>query len=205
MTATIIRPKKASVGLLISKERQRNFWIAITLLTVGIAVWDRQQLVTKLTSKPLFFAMDNNIFYVSRIGTFEEARLFHAEASRMAAECLFNRNPGAPDYSDRLKLLFGHDAYQAAMKLFGADSRKFQEQQIHQKIEIGKVDILKPNDTSVLTAIHGQIIRSGSFEGRTFTTFTPVTIYFQLGLNKQMSSNSRYPEFVIKFDIHENK
>jgi hypothetical protein len=32
-----------------------------------------------------------------------------------------------------------------------------------------------------------------------------VTIYFQLGMNREMASNSRYPEFVAKFDVHENE
>ena len=171
---------------------------------IGFA-WDRQNLVTKLTSKPLFFAMDAETFYVSRLGTFEEAKLFHAEASRMAAACLFDRNPVAPDYTERLKLLFGRDAYQEAEHLFGVDGQKFREQQIHQKIEIGKIDILKQSSDTVLTAVHGQIIQAGVFDGRQFSNSKAVTVYFQLGLNREMASNSRYPEFVMKFDIHEGE
>ena len=168
---------------------------------IGFA-WDRQHLVTKLTAKPLFFAMDANTFYVSRLGTFEEAKLFHAEASRMAAACLFDRNPVQPDYIDRLKLLFGRDAYQDAERLYSMDGGTFKDQQIHQKIEIGKIDILKQSDTTVLSAVHGQIIQSGVFEGRAFTKSNPVTVYFQLGLNNEMATNSRYPEWVVKFDVH---
>src|SRR5260370_18353919 len=114
---------------------------------IGFA-WDRQNLITKLTSKPLFFAMDAETFYVSRLGTFEEAKLFHAEASRMAASCLFDRNPIEPDFTDRLKLLFGRDA----QHLFSADGQTFKDQQIHQKIEIGKIEMLKQNAHTVLTA-----------------------------------------------------
>jgi len=171
---------------------------------VGFA-WDRQNLVNKLTSKPLFFAMDTNTFYVSRLGTFEEAKLFHAEASRMAAACLFDRNPVQPDYMDRLKLLFGRDAYQDAERLFATDGQTFKEQQIHQKIEIGRIDILKQSETTVLTAAHGQIIQAGVFDGRPFSKSNPVTVYFQLGLNKEMASNSRYPEWVVKYDVHEGE
>jgi hypothetical protein len=149
--------------------------------------------------------MDAETFYVSRLGTFEEAKLFHAEASRMAAACLFDRNPAAPDYTERLKLLFGRDAYQDAEHLFGVDGQKFREQQIHQKIEIGKIDILKQSPDTVLTAVHGQIIQAGVFDGRGFSNSKAVTAYFQLGLNQEMATNSRYPEFVMKFDIHEGE
>ena len=38
-----------------------------------------------------------------------------------------------------------------------------------------------------------------------FALFLLVTVYFQLGLNREMASNSQYPEFVIKFDIHEGE
>jgi hypothetical protein len=153
----------------------------------------------------LFFAMDANTFYVSRLGTFEEAKLFHAEASRMAAACLFDRNPAAPDYTERLKLLFGRDAYRDAERVFSVDGQKFREQQIHQKIEIGKIEILKQSPDTVLTAVHGQIIQTGVFDGREFSNSKAATVYFRLGLNREMASNSRYPEFVMKFDIHEGE
>jgi hypothetical protein len=197
--------KSAKVDLFISKERQARFWMLVAIVSVIGFAWDRQQLVNKLTSKPLFFTMDANTFYVSRLGTFEEAKLFHAEASRMAAGCLFNRNPVQPDYVDRVKLLFGRDAYQDAERLFAADGQRFKEQQIHQKIEIGKIDILKQSDATVLTAVHGQIVQAGVFDGRPFTKSKPVTVYFQLGLNKEMATNSRYPEWVVKFDVHEGE
>ncbi len=193
------------MDLFISKERQARVWMFMTFLAVIGFAWDRQNLVSKLTNKPLFFAMDANTFYVSRLGTFEEARLYHAEASRMAAECLFNRNPTALDYVDRTKLLFGRDSYQEANRVFSLDSQKFRDQQIHQKIEVGKVDILKPNSDTVLTAVHGQVIETGVFDGRQYSNSKPVVVYFQLGMNREMASNSRYPEFVIKFDIHEGE
>jgi hypothetical protein len=197
--------KSAKVDLFISKERQARVWMLVAFAAVMGFALDRQNLITKLTSKPLFFAMDTNTFYVSRLGTFEEAKLFHAEASRMAAACLFDRNPAAPDYTERLKLLFGRDAYQDAERVFGVDGQKFREQQIHQKIEIGKIDVLKQSSDTVLTAVHGQIIQTGVFDGRGFSNSKAVTVYFQLGLNREMATNSRYPEFVVKFDIHEGE
>ncbi len=180
--------KSAKVGLFISKERQARVWMLVAFAAVIGFALDRQNLITKLTSKPLFFAMDAETFYVSRLGTFEEAKLFHAE-----------------DYTERLKLLFGRDAYQEAEHLFGVDGQKFREQQIHQKIEVGKIDILKQSPDTVLTAVHGQIIQAGVFDGRAFSNSKAVTVYFQLELNREMASNSRYPEFVMKFDIHEGE
>src|ERR1700747_2105945 len=110
--------KRVNVDLFISKERQARFWMLVAFAAVIGFAWDRQNLVTKLANKPLFFAMDANTFYVSRLGTFEEANLFHAEASRMAASCFFDRHPNEPDYTDRLKPLFGPVAYQEAQHLF---------------------------------------------------------------------------------------
>src|SRR5258708_145044 len=141
MSATSGSSKGGGVGLFISKGRQTRVWRFGAFAGVMGVGGDRQNLVTKLANNPLFFAMDANTFYVSRLGTFEEAKLFHAEASRMAASCLFDRNPVEPDYTDRLKLLFGRDAYQAAQHLFSADGQTFKEQQIHQKIEIGKIEM----------------------------------------------------------------
>src|SRR6201988_1287684 len=155
MSTTSDSSKRVRVDLFISKERQARFWVLVGFSAVIGFAFDRQNLITKLTSKPLFFAMDAETFYVSRLGSFEEAKLFHAEASRMAAACLFDRNPVQPDYMDRLKLLFGRDAYQDAQHLFSADGQTFKEQQIHQKIEIGKIEMLKKSPDTGLTAVHG--------------------------------------------------
>jgi hypothetical protein len=200
-----IKKMHSRVEVFVSKERQARLWMLVALLILAVSVWDRQSLVSKLNERPLFFAMDANTFYVSRLGTFEEAREFHAEASRMAAECLFSRNPNGPDFTARRKLLFGRNAYQESEHFFGLDSERFEQQQIHEKIEIAKVDILQPNSGTVLTAVRGQVIDAGVFDGRPFANSRPVTIYFQLALNKEMASNSRYPEFVVKYDIHEGE
>src|SRR5258708_18969967 len=104
-----------------------------------------------------------------------------------------------------LSCCLGRDAYQDAQHLFSADGQTFKDQQIHQKIEIGKIEMLKQSADTVLTAVHGQIIQAGVFDGRAFNKSKPVTVYFQLGLNREMASNSRYPEFVMKFDIHEGE
>jgi hypothetical protein len=101
--------------------------------------------------------------------------------------------------------LFGPDAYLDAQHLFSADGQTFKEQQIHQKIEIGKIEMLQQSADTVLTAVHGQIIQAGVFDGRAYSKSRSVTVYFQLGLNREMASNSRYPEFVIKFDVHEGE
>jgi hypothetical protein len=78
MSTTSGSSKRAKVDLFISKERQARFWMLAAFVSVIGFAWDRQTLVSKLTDKPLFFAMDANTFYVSRLGTFEEAKLFHA-------------------------------------------------------------------------------------------------------------------------------
>jgi hypothetical protein len=199
------KPKKtkSSVDFFISKERQSRLWMVVALIILAVSVWDRQMTLAKLNERPLFFAMDANTFYVSRLGTFNEARDFHAESSRMAAECLFNRNPNGPDFTERRKLLFGRDAYRESDRFFATEGERFRSQAIHEKIEIEKVDILQTNPESVLTAVHGQVVDAGVFGGNAFANSRAVTVYFQLALNKQMSSNSRYPEFVVRYDIHE--
>ena len=91
----------------------------------------------------------------------------------MAASCLFDRNPSEPDYTDRLKLLFGRDAYQDAQHLFSADGQTLKEQQIHQKIEIGKIEMLKQSADTVLTLCTGKSFRREYLMGERSANLSP--------------------------------
>src|SRR5260370_38087604 len=111
----------------------------------------------------------------------------------MAAECLFNRNPTAVDYVDRTKLLFGRDSYQEANRVFSLDSQKFRDQQIHQKIEVGKVDILKPNSDTVLTAGLGKGVEKDGVDGRAYNKSEPGVGWFQVWRKRGMGCVSCSP------------
>ena len=116
-------------------------------------------------------------------------------------EALFNRGPSGPDNPERLKRIFGVDAYKEVRAAIGREEKEFAEKEIHQKVEFGPIQVLQVRDNSVLTGVEGQLIRSGYFRGRAFTEVLEVRAQFKFILNPDMTHNGRFPTVAVAFEF----
>src|SRR5580693_2643482 len=82
---------------------------------------------------------------------------------------------------------------------------EFRAKQLHQKAEIGQIDILATRDNEVLAAVTGQIIRSGIFQDKAFTEAFPFTLRLRLIRNPNMALNGRFPTAVGDFKYEINR
>ena len=119
-----------------------------------------------------------------------------------AMEALFNRSPSGPDSPERLRRILGKDAYQTAKKAMAHEADEFEDKQVHQKVELGPIQVLQVRDDSVLTGVEGQLIRNGVFRGKPFTEVLTVKAQFQFILNPDMTANGRFPTVAIAFDFN---
>ena len=191
-----------AIDLFIHKDKVAVFWFGIAVL-VSLGFWcERQRLVKELTKKPQFFVMDaNHTYYLPSSMDFGSANEVHAAQTRLAMEAIFNRAPEGPDSPDRLRRILGRDAYRKAKKVIAGERDEFLDKQIHQKVELGAIQVLQVRDDSVLTGVEGQLIRSGVFRGKAFTEALPVKAQFKFILNPDMTANGRYPTVAIAFDF----
>ena len=85
-----------------------------------------------------------------------------------------------------------------------SEAVEFRSKQLHQKAEIGQIDILATRDNEVLAAVTGQIIRSGIFQDKAFTEAFPFTLRLRFIRNPNMALNGRFPTAVgdFKYEIH---
>ena len=192
-----------AIDLFIHKDKVALFWFFIAVLVTAGFWWERQRLVKSHATKPQFFVMDaNHTYYLPAAMDFESAKEIHAAQTRLAMEALFNRSPGGPDTPERLKRILGRDAFQKANKAIKHEEDEFEDKQIHQKVEIGPIQVLQVRDHTVLTGVEGQLIRSGVFRGKPFTEVLPVSAQFKFALNPDMTTNGRFPTVAIAFDFN---
>lgn len=193
--------KKNALDVFVSQNAVAKVWFALFLVVLGLSVWDRQRLVAALTQKPLFFAVDSaHTFYISSLTDFEQAKDVHDVVTRMAAECLYNRNPKGSDAAERMRLLFFAKAWDKGKALIAKEERLFLEENIHQKIELGPTLIVQTTQDQVVTSVTGQVIRTGVLNRVPYTDVFKAEINFRLVLNKDMRSNGRYPVVVYDFE-----
>jgi hypothetical protein len=110
-----------------------------------------------------------------------------------ATLALFERNPKGFDYPDMLQRLFLSGAFHTADADREKTAGEFQVKNIHQKPEVFKIDILRTRENQVLVKVQGQLIRTGVFEGQTFTESPKFTLNLTLVRNPDMLANRRYP------------
>ena len=178
------------------------FWLLVALVATAGFWWERQRLVKELASKPQFFVMDaNDTYYLPVAMDFEQAKDVHAAQTRLAMEALFNRSPSGEDNPERLQRIYGRDAFKEAQASIAAEAKEFEEKEIHQKVEIGAIQVLQVRDHSVLTGVEGQLIRSGYFRGRPFTEVLEVRAQFKFILNPEMRHNGRFPTVAVAFEF----
>ncbi|MGH7991429.1 MAG: hypothetical protein ACREDS_14735, partial [Limisphaerales bacterium] len=80
-----------------------------------------------------------------------------------------------------------------------SEANEFQSKQLHQKVEIGRIDILNTRENAVLTQVTGQLIRVGIFDGKGFSEAVPFRLTLKLLRNPNMLLNGRFPTAVSDF------
>jgi hypothetical protein len=73
--------------------------------------------------------------------------------------------------------------------------------QIHQKVEVQRLDVLQTRNDEVLVEATGQLIRLGLFNDAPFTESVKFHARFTLLRNPSLTTNGRFPLAVWKFEI----
>jgi len=193
--------KKTPADIFIAKDRLAFVWFILFLTVLVAWWWDRTAIIERLTNKPQFFVMDSNsTYYLPAALDFENATDVHADQAAIAMEAIFNRHPGGFDNPTKVRRIMHEDADKKMKKVLEDERAVFQEQQIHQKIEVGKIDILQATEKSVLANAEGQLIQNGIFEGEAFTRVYEVKARFVFSFNKGMQHNGQLPTVCVELD-----
>ncbi len=139
--------------LLVLRDRLPWFWFAFTVAVLLLSAMDCYHIIIDPAGT----------CYVSPLLQFKEARQLHVQQAELATSAFLERNPKDFDNPGLLKLLFLKNAFTKAQDERISEAVEFRAKQLHQKAEIGRIDILGTRENEVLAAVTGQIIRSGIF------------------------------------------
>ena len=214
-TATDTNPKaSAKMGavrkdfarLLVQRDRLPWFWFFFTVAVLLLSAIDRYHIVSQFKQRERVVIIDPaGTYYLSPLLQFSEARDLHIQQAELATMAFLERNPKDFDNPDLLKLMFLKPALAKAQDERNKELAEFRAKQLHQKAEIGRIDILATRDNEMLAAVTGQIIRSGIFEDKAFTEAFPFTLRLGLIRNPNMALNGRFPTAVGDFKYEINR
>lgn len=192
--------------LLVLRDRLPWFWFFFTVAVLLLSALDRYRIVSQFKQRERVVIIDPaGTYYVSPLLQFQEAKDLHVQQAEMAAQVFLARNPKDFDNLDLIKLMFLKKAFSKAQEQKTSEAAEFRAKQLHQKAEIGRIDILATRENEVLASVTGQIIRSGIFQDKAFTEAFPFTLRLSLVRNPNMALNGRFPTAVGDFKYEINR
>jgi hypothetical protein len=188
------------VRILIDKDRLARFWFLAVIVVLVAAAIERIHLIRTLKERERVVIVDPaGTFFVSPVLQFQEAKQLHAEQSTLATVAFLERNPKGFDHPDLLKQMFLKRAQGKAHAEWTSEESEFKAKELHQKAEIGKIDILQTRSDAVLIQVSGQLIRTGIFQERAFSEAVPFTLKLKMLRNPNMVENGRFPTAIQDF------
>ena len=180
--------------LLVLRDRLPWFWFAFTVAVLLLSAIDRYHIISQFKERERVVIIDPaGTYYLSPLLQFSEAKQLHVQQAELATMAFLERNPKDFDNPDLLKLLFLKNAFNKAQDERISEAVEFRAKQLHQKAEIGRIDILATRDNEVLATVTGQVIRSGIFQDKAFTEAFPFTLRLRMHPQSQHGLERTFP------------
>lgn len=178
-----------------------RLWFLVALMLLGWVVIQPFFIINAYRTKERVVIMDAaGVYSVAPTLDFEEATHLHEELAIWATYALFSQNPNGFDMPELLDKLFLDEALKKARQLHAEVEKELREKGIHQKVEVFEVKILQTRGEQVFAQVKGQLIRTGSFEGKTFVEDPQFTLTLVMYRNPNMLENKRFPLAVGSFE-----
>jgi flagellar biosynthesis regulator FlaF len=177
-------------------------WFVIAVVAVAAAFIQPFFIISAFRTQERVVVLDESgTYHISPLLDFEDATKLQTSQALLACLALLEKNPTGFDYPELLEKMYLPDALNQAKAMQSQEADELEAKQIHQKVEVQRVDVLQTRNNQVLVAVEGQLIRVGLFNGEPFTEAKKFHAQFTLLRNPNLTSNGRFPLAVWKFNL----
>jgi hypothetical protein len=202
----IKRPKAAPTVLRLFAEHgwAARVWFVIAVLAVAAAFIQPFFIIAAFRTQERVVILDETgTYHISPLLNFEDATKLQTSQTLLACVALLEKNPNGFDYPELLAKMYLPDALNQAKTLQSQQADELKAKQIHQKVEVFRLDVLQTRNDQVLVEVTGQLIRVGLFNGEPFTEASKFRAQFTLLRNPNLTVNGRFPLAVWKFQFEQ--
>ena len=202
----IKRPKAAPTVLRLFAEHgwAARVWFVIAVLAVAAAFIQPFFIIAAFRTQERVVILDETgTYHISPLLNFEDATKLQTSQTLLACVALLEKNPNGFDYPELLAKMYLPDALNQAKALQSQQADELKAKQIHQKVEVFRLDVLQTRNDQVLVEVTGQLIRVGLFNDEPFTESEKFRAQFTLLRNPNLTANGRFPLAVWKFQFEQ--
>jgi hypothetical protein len=184
---------RAANSLASARRTVRLLWIGL-IVSLCAHVVIPAYIVTAMTRPEKVALMDGTqSLIIAPLIPAEQSREILETISYWAAKSFLDRGPQGFDAPDTLDRVFLPVAADKAKKEFKAVAEEFAKKNIHQKLEIARIDLQRLEDGAILSRVVGQILTQAQVGDEQINQPQPVTLDLRLVRNPYLGRNQRYP------------
>jgi hypothetical protein len=187
------RKNLAANALASGRRTVRLLWITLIVsLTAHLII--PACIVTAMVRPEKVALMDGTeSLIISPLVPLEESNEILETLSLWAAKSFLDRGPQGFDAPETLQRVFLPDAAKKAEAEFNSLAAEFSKKNIHQKFEIGRIDLQRLEQGVVMSRVIGQVLTQAQIGDEQVSEPQAVTLNLKLVRNPYLGRNKRYP------------
>jgi hypothetical protein len=187
------RKNLAAKTLAAGRRTVRLLWIALIVSMMAHLIIP-VCLVTAMVRPEKVALMDGTeSLIISPLVPVEESNEILNTLSLWAAKSLLDRGPQGFDAPETLHRVFLPDAATKAEADFNKVAGEFSKKNIHQKFEIGRIDLQRLEEGIVMSRVIGQVLTQAQIGDEQVNEPQAITLNLKLVRNPYLGRNKRYP------------
>jgi hypothetical protein len=193
------RANRAANSLASARRTSRLLWIALIISLCAHCVVP-VYIVTAMARPEKVALMDGTqSLIITPLIPVEQSREILETISYWAAKSFLDRGPQGFDAADTLDRVFLPTAVQKAKMEFKTMAEEFAKKNIHQKLEIARIDLQRLDDGVILSRVVGQILTQAQVGDEQVSQPQPIALNLKLVRNPYLGRNQRYPYAVMDY------
>ncbi len=196
----------SAVDAITNNRIAARIWMIVAAICLIAAVAAPYFAVSALKQQEKVVIIDpaGTILYSPALA-FSEAGQLYAYQTKLTCLALLQRNPEGPDNLELLQKLYEQNAREQAQQIIKSQTQYFTDKQIHQKVEVGNIDVLSTRKLkasrgqsydSWIVRARGHLIRVGTFEGLPIEEPHTFTLDIEFIRNPDIIGNGLFPLLV---------
>jgi hypothetical protein len=187
------RKHLAANALASGRRTVRLLWIAL-LVSLAAHLVIPVCIVTMMTRPEKVALMDGTeSLIISPLVPLEESNEILETLSLWAAKSFLDRGPQGFDAPETLERVFLPEAAKKAEAEFSKVAPEFSKKSIHQKFEIGRIDLQRLEQGIVMSRVIGQVLTQAQIGDEQLSEPQALTLNLKLVRNPYLGRNKRYP------------
>ncbi|MBV9274922.1 MAG: hypothetical protein JO333_13570 [Verrucomicrobia bacterium] len=184
-----------------ANRASRLLWIALTVSLAGHVV--APIYIVSMMSRPEKVALMDGTqsLIIAPLVPAEKSDEILNTISYWAAKSFLDRGPQGFDATDTLNRVFLPEAAEKAKNEFKAVADEFRKKNIHQKLEIARIDLQRLSGGIVVSRVVGQILTQAQIGDEQVEQPQPTELTMKLVRNPYLGRNQRYPFAVIDYSF----